>query len=221
MKRTRIKFCGLTREDDVDAAVALGADAIGLNFYPQSPRYLTPARAACLVARVPAFVTTVGLFVDAPRAAIEAVLDRARLGLLQFHGDETVEGCSGFRIGWIKTARVLPETDLLEFSRRYRAANVILLDAHSEGYGGAGKVFDWSLIPEQLIGPDAAPRVVLSGGLNAQNVADAIVRVRPFAVDVSSGVERDKGIKDHDAMRRFVAAVRAADERLHHLEPSP
>lgn len=221
MKRTRIKFCGLTREDDVDAAIALGADAIGLVFYRESPRYVAPERAARLVARVPAFVTTVGLFVDAQRSAIDAVLDCTRLGLLQFHGDETPEACSQFRLGWIKAARVLPETDLLEFGRRYRAASAILLDAYSQGFGGAGKVFDWSLIPQQLIGPDAAHRVVLSGGLNAQNVADAITRVRPWAVDVSSGVERDKGIKDHDAMRRFVAAVRAADEQLHHLEPSP
>ena len=220
MKRTRIKFCGLTREEDVDAAVALGADAIGLVFYAESPRHVTPERAARLAARVPAFVTTVGLFVDAPRTAIDTVLDCVRLGLLQFHGDEPADACARFRIGWIKAARVLPQTDLLEFGRTYRAASALLLDAHSAGYGGAGKVFDWSLIPQQLIGPDAAHRVVLSGGLNAQNVANAIANVRPWAVDVSSGVERDKGIKDHDAMRRFVAAVRAADERLAGLQPS-
>ena len=218
--RTRIKFCGLTRAEDVDTAVALGVDALGFVFYPASPRYLTTERAAQLVARVPPFVTTVGLFVDAPREQINAILDRVALQLLQFQGDEAENTCAGFRVRHMKAARVTPQIDLLEFERLHRDASLLMLDAHSEGYGGAGKVFDWSLIPNQLIGPDAARRVVLSGGLNAQNVADAIARVRPYAVDVSSGIEHAKGIKDPDAMRRFVAAVRSADEQLSYSDSS-
>lgn len=212
--RTRIKFCGMTREEDIDEALALGVDALGFVFYLPSARQVSPERAAGLVARVPPSVATVGLFVNASRDEIAAVLDRVPLSLLQFHGDEMPEACGRFRLPYMKAARVTTELDLLEFADAYRDAAAILLDAHTAGYGGSGKVFDWSLVPPQLIGPGAVRRVVLSGGLNAANVADAIARVRPCAVDVSSGIERAKGLKDPDAMRRFVAAVRAADTYL-------
>lgn len=212
--KTRIKFCGMTREEDIDEAVALGVDALGFNFYRPSARYVSPVRAAELIGRVPASVATVGLFVNASRDEITAVLDRVPLSLLQFHGDEMPDACCGFSLPYMKAARVTADLDLLEFADAYRDAAAILLDAHTAGYGGSGKVFDWSLVPRQLIGPGAARRVVLSGGLSTANVADAIARVRPYAVDVSSGIERARGIKDPDAMRRFVAAVRTADHSL-------
>jgi phosphoribosylanthranilate isomerase len=208
-RRTRIKFCGLTRAEDVAAAVDLGVDAIGFVLYPPSPRYVPIEVLERLVARVPAFVTTVGLFVNAPRATIIQVLGRVPLGALQFHGDETPEACAGYPIPWLRAARVQPGLDLLEFEQRYPNARAILLDAHVDGYGGGGESFDWSLIPKEI-----APRAVLSGGLSEQNVTEAIARVRPFAVDVSSGIERDKGLKDPARMRRFVEAVRAADQTL-------
>ena len=208
--RTRIKICGLTRPEDVDVAVELGVDAIGFVFYPPSPRYLEPARAALLARRLPPFVSAVGLFVNAGRDQIRAVLDQVPIDLLQFHGDETPADCAGHDRPWFKAARIggpsAPAFDLVEFASRHAGARAILLDALVDGYGGGGKVFDWSVIPREL-----APRAVLSGGLNAQNVAEAIARVAPAAVDVSSGVEAAKGIKDHDRMRAFVAAVRAAD----------
>ncbi len=215
--RTRIKFCGMTREEDIDLALSLGVDALGFVFHRPSARYVSPERVAELVARVPATVATVGLFVDATRDKVAAVLERVSLSLLQFHGDEAPDACNAFSRPYIKAARVTADLDLLEFADAYRDAAALLLDAHTAGYGGSGKVFDWSLVPSALIGPlvigrDAARRVVLSGGLSTANVADGIVRVRPYAVDVSSGIERAKGIKDPDAMRRFVAAVRAADQ---------
>lgn len=215
--RTRIKFCGMTREQDIDLALSLGVDALGFNFYRPSARYVSPERAAELVARVPASIATVGLFVDASHDEITAVLERVPLSLLQFHGDETPDACKTFSRPYVKVARVTADLDLLEFADAYRDAAALLLDAHTAGYGGSGKVFDWSLVPSALIGPpvigpDAARRVVLSGGLSTANVADGIARVRPWAVDVSSGIERARGIKDPDAMRQFVAAVRAADQ---------
>ncbi|MFD2368035.1 phosphoribosylanthranilate isomerase [Pseudoduganella sp. GCM10020061] len=217
MNRTRIKICGLTRVDDVRAAVASGADAIGFVFYPKSPRYVSAQQAAVLAAAVPPFVTSTGLFVNATEAEVRAALAVAPIGLLQFHGDETPEQCAALATSvarpWIKAFRVKPDTtgaDLLEYERLCRAASPLfsslLLDTYVDAYGGAGKVFDWSLIPNEL-----APRVVLSGGLNAQNATGAVNRVRPFAVDVSSGVERGKGIKDAAMIADFVAAVRAAD----------
>ena len=216
--RTRIKFCGMTREEDIDRALALRVDALGFIFHRPSARYVSPERAAELVARVPASVATVGLFVDATNDEITGVLERVPLSLLQFHGDETPTTCKAFSRLYIKAARVSADLDLLEFADAYRDAAALLLDSHTAGYGGSGKVFDWSLVPHELIGrvigPAGVRRVVLSGGLNAQNVADAIARVRPYAVDVSSGIEHAKGIKDPDAMRRFVAAVRSADEQL-------
>ena len=212
--RTRIKFCGMTREEDIEDALSLEVDALGFVFYRPSARYVSPERAAELIARVPASVATVGLFVNASREEIAAVLNRVPLSLLQFHGEEPPDACSACSRPWIKAARVTAALDLLEFANAHRAAAALLLDAHTAGYGGSGKVFDWSLVPGQLIGPAAVHRVVLSGGLNTANVADAIARVRPYAVDVSSGIERTKGIKDPDGMRQFVAAVREADQSL-------
>ena len=211
MRRTRIKFCGMTREEDIEGALALGVDALGVVFYPPSPRHLSIARAAELVARVPSSVASVGLFVNASADEIAEVLERVPLSLLQFHGEETPDACQGFGRPYMKAARVTAELDLLEFADAYRDAAALLLDAHTAGYGGSGKVFDWSLVPHQLIGPAAARRVVLSGGLSTANVADAIARVRPWSVDVSSGIESVKGIKDANLMRQFVATVRAID----------
>ncbi|HWU97673.1 MAG TPA: phosphoribosylanthranilate isomerase [Oxalicibacterium sp.] len=215
--RTRIKICGLTREQDVQGAIAAGADAIGFVFYPASPRYVQPAAAAKLVAVVPPFVTTVGLFVNASLEEVQTVLALAPVALLQFHGDETPAQCASIAAAvnrpFVRAVRVKPETaatDLLECESEYRAASALfsglLLDTFVDSYGGSGKVFDWSLIPENL-----APRLVLSGGLNAQNATDAVQRIRPHAVDVSSGVEQAKGIKDSAKIRAFIAAVRAAD----------
>lgn len=215
--RTRIKICGLTRAEDVQAVVAAGADALGFVFYAASPRHVTPDVAARLMAQVPPFVTTVGLFVNATAEEVAQTVAQAPVSLLQFHGDETAEQCAAIARAvnrpFIRAFRVKPETrgaDLLQCELAYRAASGLfaglLLDTFVEGYGGAGKVFDWSLVPEEI-----APRVVLSGGLSVQNVAGAIARVRPCAVDISSGVEQTRGIKDAGKINAFIAAVRQAD----------
>ena len=202
---TRIKICGFTREEDVQAAVAAGADAIGLVFYPMSPRYVDLTKAAKLARTVPPFVTIVGLFVNADPATIRETLAAVPIHLLQFHGDEDEDFCRQFDRPYIKAARVQPGIDLVQYADRFPSAQAILLDAFVEGYGGGGRVFDWTLIPPNLRRP-----LVLSGGLDAGNVVDAIARVRPAAVDVSSGVESGKGIKDAEKIRECVAAVRAA-----------
>lgn len=207
--KTRIKICGLTREEDIDAAVAAGADAIGFVFYPPSPRYVTPERAAELVRRIPPFVDVVGLFVNADSAMVLATCNSVPLNLLQFHGDEDAAYCRQFSRPYLRAARVRPGLDLVEFAGSFPEARGLLLDAFVEGYGGGGHVFDWTLIPPALPG-----HLILSGGLHADNVAAAIERVRPDAVDVSSGVESGKGIKDHAKIAAFVAAVRKADDRL-------
>ena len=206
---TRIKICGLTREEDVDAAVAAGADAIGFVFYPPSPRYLSARRAAELARRVPPFIDVVGLFVNEAPESLLAVCEAVPINLLQFHGDEDGAYCRQFARPYLRAARVRPGLDLVEFARAFPDARGLLLDAFVEGYGGGGHVFDWSLIPPELPG-----FLVLSGGLTAANVGEAIERVRPVAVDVSSGVETGKGIKDHSKIAAFVAAVRNADESL-------
>ncbi|NMG27438.1 phosphoribosylanthranilate isomerase [Aromatoleum evansii] len=206
MSRTRIKICGLTRAEDVLAAVEAGADAIGLVFYPPSPRFVAFERAAELAALVPPFVTTVGLFVNPDPAYVRQALAQVPLQLLQFHGDESEAQCAAFGRPWIKAARVRPGIDLVEFSASHPSASGLLLDAFVDGYGGGGKVFDWSLIPERLGRP-----LILSGGLDPDNVAEAVRRVRPWAVDVSSGVESGKGIKDAARIAAFVAGVRNAD----------
>lgn len=209
MTRTRIKICGLTREEDVDAAVAAGADAIGFVFYPPSPRYVTPARAAELARRIPPFVDVVGLFVNEAPESVEEVCRQVPINLLQFHGDEDPAYCRRFGRPYLRAARVRPGLDLVEFAGSFPESRGLLLDAFVEGYGGGGHVFDWTLIPPGLPG-----FLVLSGGLTAVNVGDAVRRVRPAAVDVSSGVEMGKGIKDHAKIAAFVAAVRAADQAV-------
>ena len=207
--RTRIKICGLTREADLDAAVEAGADAIGFVLYPPSPRAVDARRAGVLARRLPPFVTPVLLFVNASPTELDAGLQAVPQAGLQFHGDETPAQCRAPARPYLRAVRMAPDVDLLDCSRQYEDAQALLLDAHVEGYGGGGKVFDWSLVL-----PGVACRLVLSGGLNPANVTDGIARVRPWAVDVSSGVEAAKGVKDAGLMRRFCEAVRAADARL-------
>src|SRR5574337_581072 len=204
--RTRIKICGLSREGDVDAAVEAGADAVGLVLYPKSPRFVAPERAAALARRVPPFVTPVLLFVNASPDQVRRALDQVPTALVQFHGDEDRVECELPGRPYLRAARMGAGFDLLDFAARFPTASALLLDAHVDGYGGGGKVFDWSLIP-----PDVPVPVVLSGGLSAANVIEGVRRVRPWAVDVSSGVEGAKGIKDAALMRRFCEAVREAD----------
>lgn len=202
---TRIKICGLTRSEDVAVVADAGADAVGFVFYPPSPRYVTPARAAELARSLPPFVSVVGLFVNADADTVRQALASAPIHLLQFHGDEDDAFCRQFGRPFIKAARVRPGLDLLQYAAAFPSAQALLLDAFVDGYGGGGAAFDWSLVPESL-----ARSVVLSGGLGVDNVGDAIRRLRPAAVDVSSGVESAKGIKDAAKVRAFVAAVRAA-----------
>jgi phosphoribosylanthranilate isomerase len=217
MLRTRIKICGITRTEDLHAAVRAGADALGFVFYPKSPRYVTPERYAELARALPPFVNAVALFVNATEDEVRTVVAAGPVSLLQFHGDETPEACAqlarSVQRPFVRAFRVKPDTtaaDLLESEAQYRAASPwftgLLLDTYVDAYGGAGKVFDWSLIPKEL-----APRVVLSGGLSVHNVTGAVAQVRPFAVDISSGVEASKGIKDARLIAAFVDAVRAAD----------
>jgi phosphoribosylanthranilate isomerase len=218
--RTRIKICGVTREQDVDAAVAAGADAIGLVLYAKSPRALSAQRAAELARRLPPLVTPVLLFVNEPLEGVRAACELVPNALLQFHGEETPEYCrqaTGGTRPFLRAARIPADPaqpfDLLKFAADYSAAQALLLDAHVEGYGGAGQTFPWSRLP-----PNASCHAVLSGGLTPANVGDGIAQVRPrfrtLAVDVSSGVETSKGVKDASRIRQFVAAVRAADELL-------
>ncbi len=206
--RTRIKICGLTREADVAAAVQAGADAIGFVLYEKSPRFVAAARAAELARRLPSFVTPVLLLVNATPALVQAALAAVPHALLQFHGDESPAQCEAPGRAYLRAARMAPGFDLLDFAARFKSAQALLLDTHVEGYGGGGKAFDWSLIP-----PSVPLPVVLSGGLNAANVIEGIARVRPWAVDASSGVESSKGIKDAELMRRFCDAVHEADAR--------
>jgi phosphoribosylanthranilate isomerase len=203
--KPRIKICGLTRIEDLQAAIDAGADAIGLVFYPPSPRYVDLQTAATLASAVPPFVTIVGLFVNAEPQVVRETLAAVPIHLLQFHGDEDESYCRQFDRPYMKAARVKPGVDLVQYAAAFPSAQAILLDAFVDGYGGGGKVFDWSLVPAALGKP-----VVLSGGLDAGNVGDAVRRVRPAAVDVSSGVEAAKGIKDAEKIKAFVAAVRAA-----------
>lgn len=201
----RIKICGLTRLEDVRVAVDAGADAIGLVFYPHSPRRLDLQTAVALARAVPPFVSIVGLFVNADPAAVRATLAAVPIHVLQFHGDEDESYCRQFDRPYLKAARVKPGLDLVQYAAAFPSAQAILLDAFVDGYGGGGKVFDWALVPPALGKP-----IVLSGGLDAGNVGDAVRRVNPAAVDVSSGVESGKGVKDAEKIRAFVVAVRAA-----------
>lgn len=208
-QRTRIKICGLTREADVEAAVAAGADAVGFVLYAKSVRGIAVERAAELARGLPPFITPVGLFVNADPTLVERALAAMPTLLLQFHGDETPAECRLAARPYLRAARMAPGLDLLDFARQFADAQALLLDAHVDGFGGGGKVFDWSLVPRDVPRP-----LVLSGGLHAANVGIGILRVRPWAVDVSSGVESAKGIKDAEAIRRFCDAVRDADARI-------
>ena len=214
MLRTRIKICGLTRPEDVIAVAEAGADAVGFVFYPPSPRNISFERAAELASLLPPFVTAVGLFVDPQAEFVAEALRRVPLQWLQFHGDESDAQCAALSVvpgtncclPWIKAARMRSGIDLLEFSAAHPGARGLLLDTFVEGYGGGGKAFDWSLVPSGLGRP-----LVLSGGLDPGNVGEAVRRLRPWAVDVSSGVEAAKGIKEAAKIAAFIAGVCKAD----------
>lgn len=207
MTPTRIKICGITREEDAEAAAIAGADAVGLVFYAPSPRHVDAGRAAAIVAVLPPFVSVVGLFVDATEADVAAVLDAVPVDTLQFHGSESPAYCAAFHRPWIKAVRMKPGLDVEAAIGRYGGARALLVDSWREGVpGGTGETFDWERLPARAPVP-----LVLAGGLDADNVGRAVRRVRPAAVDVSGGVESAPGIKDAAEIARFVAAVRAAD----------
>lgn len=207
---TRIKICGITREQDLRAVADSGADALGLVFYAKSPRHVTVPQAAQLARAVPPFVTVVGLFVNPSVEYVREVLAGVSLDVLQFHGEEEPAFCAQFGKPYLKAIRVKAGVDLLQCAARYKAAQGLLLDAYVEGtHGGTGESFDWALIPHDLPLP-----VILSGGLHAGNVAEAIKQVRPHAVDVSSGVEAAKGIKDAAKVAAFINEVKQIDVQL-------
>jgi phosphoribosylanthranilate isomerase len=204
--RTRVKICGITRGEDARAAAQAGADAIGLVFYPPSPRCLSLDWARELRNELPPFVMPVALFVNPSAAEVYSVLERVRPAMLQFHGEETPVFCAQFGVPYVKACRVRPGVDLLEYLRPFSGAAGWLLDSHVEEYGGVGESFDWSLVPAERSHP-----VIVSGGLSRDNVGEAVRRVRPWAVDVSSGVESSKGIKDAAKIAAFIEEVRNAD----------
>ena len=207
MQRTRIKICGITRVEDAQAAVGAGADAIGLVFYPPSPRAVRLEQARKITESTPAFVTVTALFVNPTFEEVQSVLDSARIDLLQFHGDEEASFCEQFNRPYIKALRVRQASDLVASCMRFPSALAILLDSYKPGVpGGTGETFDWSLVP------DTPPKpIILAGGLNPQNVAQAIQQVQPFALDVSGGVEAEKGIKDQSKITAFVNEVYDVD----------
>ena len=208
-RRTRIKICGVRDAATARAAAEAGADAVGIVFHPASPRYASPEEALAVASALPAFVSAVGLFVNAPAGQVRETIARVPLALLQFHGDEDPAYCAQFERPWIKAVRVGEGADLLEWRSRFSGAAALLLDASVPGeFGGTGASFDWSLVPGEL-----ASRIVLSGGLHPGNVAKAIGIVRPWAVDVSSGVESSRGVKDIARIQEFVRSVRDADAR--------
>ncbi|HWH88565.1 MAG TPA: phosphoribosylanthranilate isomerase [Pseudomonas sp.] len=210
MSAVRSKICGITRVEDALAAVEAGADAIGLVFYARSPRAVNVQQARAIIKALPPFVTTVGLFVNASRCELGEILDAVPLDLLQFHGDESAEQCEGWHRPYIKALRVKAGDDIAAACDAYPGASGVLLDTYVEGVpGGTGEVFDWSLIPRRLSKP-----LILAGGLTPENVADAVARVKPYAVDVSGGVEASKGIKDHHRIRAFIDAVRGNTLRM-------
>jgi len=203
MMRTRVKICGVTRIEDAIAAARLGADAIGLVFYASSPRCVSPEAAAQIVAALPPFVTAVGLFVDADPGEIRAIVQKAQLDLVQYHGEESPETCASIGLPYIKAIRMRPGTDVCAAANRYREARAILLDAyHADLRGGTGTEFDWDAVPRNVALP-----LILAGGLTPDNVTRAIAQIRPYAVDVSSGVEQTKGIKDAQRMEAFINAA--------------
>ncbi len=206
MSNVRSKICGITRIEDALAAAEAGADAIGLVFYAKSPRAVDVRQARAIIAELPPFVTTVGLFVNASRCELNEILEVVPLDLLQFHGDETPQDCEGYHRPWIKALRVRPGDDLEAACQLYAGARGMLLDTYVPGVpGGTGEAFDWSLVPAQLSKP-----IILAGGLSADNVGQAIAQVRPYAVDVSGGVEQAKGIKDAAKIEAFMRAVKQA-----------
>ncbi len=207
---TRIKICGLTREQDIHAVASHGADALGLVFYEKSPRHVSVPQAAGLARAVPPFLTVVGLFVNPTVDYVREVLAKVPLDALQFHGEEAPEFCASFGKPYLKAIRVKAGVDLVECAARYAGAQGLLLDAYVEGtQGGTGESFDWALIPHNLPLP-----VILSGGLHAGNVAQAVAQVQPYAVDVSSGVEESKGIKDAAKVAAFIKEVKNVDLQL-------
>ena len=206
-RRTRVKICGLRERDHVRIAAEAGADAIGFVFYGPSPRYVQAEEAAPLAASLPPYMSAVGLFVNASETEIRGILERVPLDLLQFQGDETADFCVRFGKPFVRAVRMAEGTDLLEYARRFSAAKALLLDAHAPGIpGGTGRTFDWSAIPPGLPMP-----LILSGGLDAENVGRAVREVRPWAVDVSSGVESSRGVKDPRKIVEFIRSVRRED----------
>jgi len=204
--RTRIKICGITNHEDAANAVASGADALGFNFFKGSTRYISPGKAAEICAQVPAFVATVGLFVNEPLADVNRIIGSLRLGLVQFHGDETPEYCDSVGHPYMKALRATNRDQIKVEAQSFETAQAILVDTATEGqFGGTGKTFDWSMLP------DLGKPVVLAGGLDATNVGAAIAAIHPYAVDVSGGVERSRGVKDVAKMKKFVEAVQSAD----------
>lgn len=206
-RRTRVKICGITRVEDALAASSAGADAIGLVFYAKSPRAVVVEQAGAICAALPPFITTVGLFVNADAAEVETVLKSVPLDLLQFHGEESADYCRGFSRPYIKAVRMADGVDLNAVASEHSAAQGLLVDSYQKGVpGGTGHTFDWAAIPDVLSKP-----VILAGGLSPQNITEAVQQVRPYAVDVSSGVEQEKGIKDTDKIIAFMRGVETAD----------
>ena len=206
MSVVRSKICGITRLGDALAAIEAGADALGFVFFANSPRAMTAERAAAIIAALPPFVTTVGLFVDMPRTELETLLQQVPLDLLQFHGDETAADCAGYGRPYIKALRVRTGDDVAAMIARYPEASGILLDTFVAGIpGGTGEAFDWALVPSQASKP-----IILAGGLTPENVRAAIEQVQPYAVDVSGGVEQSKGIKSASKVQAFIRAVKGA-----------
>jgi phosphoribosylanthranilate isomerase len=207
MSPVRVKVCGITRVEDALSAIRLGANAIGFVFWSKSSRYITPDSVREIVLALPPFVTTVGVYVDPTQEWVEETAVAGGLSLLQFHGDEAPEFCEQFSLPYIKAIRVREGVDLLQYTTRYRRARGLLLDTYTAGMpGGTGHVFDWKLIPQDLSLP-----LILSGGLNPANVLQAIKQTRPWAVDVSSGVEAAKGIKDEKKISAFMQGVRKSE----------
>ncbi len=207
VRHTQIKICGFTNAEDAQFACSSGVDAIGLVFYPPSSRNIEVHKAADVVASLPPFVTITGLFLNAERSLIEKVLERVPLGLLQFHGTESPEFCQSFNRPYIKSVAMKSERDVVAYTRQFESARGFLLDSNSAGSaGGSGESFDWSVIPSELPAP-----LILAGGLDCYNVAEAVTQTRPVAVDVSSSVESAKGIKDQALMQQFIQSVRAVD----------
>jgi phosphoribosylanthranilate isomerase len=212
MRRTRIKICGIARAEDVALAVGCGADAVGFVCYERSPRFVETERLRELAGRLPPFVSPVLLFVNASVAQIESCLVLVPNAMLQFHGDESPADCERFGRPYLRAVRMADGVDLLDSARIFRSATALLADAPAKGFGGGGQVFDWTRLPAPT---RRTKPLVLAGGLNDSNVAAAIAQVRPFAVDVSSGVESAPGVKSAERLQQFCAAVRAADQKVH------